>query len=196
MPWGAIGQIGGALIGGLFASQGQKDANAMNIQLARENRNWQERMSNTAYQRAAHDLDKAGLNRIMAFGSPATTPGGNVATVGNVGAAGVDGAVSAAGTALAAKRLKQEIKNMKAVEKKDLELAGQAAATGRLAVRQAGKTALESRQLIESILLLNKQQPGAQAESDFWKKLNSGELGSSAKGLIQFAPLLRILRGK
>ena len=53
---GPIGSIAGNLIGGLFGSSGQDSANKTNIMLARENRRWQERMSNTAYQRAADDL--------------------------------------------------------------------------------------------------------------------------------------------
>ena len=80
MPW----IIGGAMIGGgLIGASGQRDANSANAQIAKENRDWQERMSNTAYQRAARDLDQAGLNRILAFGSPATTPAGNVAHMEN-----------------------------------------------------------------------------------------------------------------
>lgn len=106
MPWGSILGAGASIIGGLIGAKGQRDANAANAQIARENRNWQERMSNTAYQRAAVDLNKAGLNRILALGNPATTPGGNVATMGNVGAAAVEGASNAANTALAVRQQK------------------------------------------------------------------------------------------
>jgi len=75
---------GGAnIIGGLIGSKGQSDANQANARQAALNRAFQERMSNTAYQRAAQDLDKAGLNRILALGSPASTPGGAQARMEN-----------------------------------------------------------------------------------------------------------------
>jgi hypothetical protein len=114
MAWlSALAGLGGAYLG----YKGQKDANQKNVQLAREQMAFQERMSNTAYQRAALDLEKAGLNRILALGSPASTPGGQTAQVGNVGAAAVTAGSAAAGTGLAFKRLRQEIKNMKAQAK-------------------------------------------------------------------------------
>ncbi|AXL14419.1 DNA pilot protein [Microviridae sp.] len=75
------------LIGGLFGRKGQKQANRQNIQFAREQMAFQERMSNTAYQRAAKDLEMAGLNRILALGKPASTPSGQTATMQNPNAA-------------------------------------------------------------------------------------------------------------
>lgn len=49
---------------------------------AATNREWQERMSSTAYQRAVKDMEKAGLNPILAFANGgASTPGGSTGTI-------------------------------------------------------------------------------------------------------------------
>jgi flagellar biosynthesis GTPase FlhF len=110
----ALGGSGalGALVGGLFSRSGQKSANAANLQIAREQMRFQERMSNTAYQRAAKDLQAAGLNRILALGSPASTPQGAKAEMSNEEAAGLAGAMMAADIKLR----KQEAKNAKVQE--------------------------------------------------------------------------------
>lgn len=89
--------IGGGL-GGISSYFGQRDTNRMNLAIARENRAWQERMSNTANQRAAKDLEAAGLNRILALGKPATTPAGNIATMQNPAAAAAAGFANMAGS--------------------------------------------------------------------------------------------------
>lgn len=82
----APGLASGALqlLGGVLGSRGQERANEQNIAFAREQMKFQERMSSSAYQRAASDMSKAGLNRILALGSPASTPGGATATMQNV----------------------------------------------------------------------------------------------------------------
>lgn len=76
---GAAGPIlGGALsaVGGLFGASKSQD-------MVREQMAFQREMANTQYQRAAKDLEKAGLNRILALGSPAAAPGGASANIGN-----------------------------------------------------------------------------------------------------------------
>lgn len=42
---------------------------------------FQENMSNTAYQRSAKDLEAAGLNRVIALGSAASSPSGSAPTI-------------------------------------------------------------------------------------------------------------------
>lgn len=58
-------------------------ANRKNVQLQREQQAWEERMSNTAVQRRADDIEKAGGNRALAFtnGQSASSPTGSQATV-------------------------------------------------------------------------------------------------------------------
>lgn len=71
-----IAAAAGGLIGAYGNYASARESASIGAKSAREQMAFQERMSNTAYQRAANDLQKAGLNRVIALGNPATTPSG------------------------------------------------------------------------------------------------------------------------
>ena len=75
--------VSAAIAGGLSLIGGVH-ANNNNLKIAREQMRFQERMSNTAVQRHADDLEKAGFNRLLAAGGTgASTPAGSSATMQN-----------------------------------------------------------------------------------------------------------------
>lgn len=101
----ALGVVG-PVLGGLFGARRQEKAQQA---MAREQMAFQERMSSTAYQRAAKDLEAAGLNRILALGSPSSSPSGAMGTAQNQEAAGIQALLTAA----TAKQQKEMAENTK-----------------------------------------------------------------------------------
>lgn len=77
-----------SVAGDYLQYQGQRETNAANVQQAREQMDFQERMSNTAWQRGVADMRAAGLNPALAYQQGgASSPAGAMATLSNPNAA-------------------------------------------------------------------------------------------------------------
>lgn len=111
IPWGPIIGAGVGLLGDIM---GQNSANAANIQLAREQMDFQKQMSSTAVQRRVMDLQAAGLNPMLGYHGEASTPSGAKAEVQSVtGGKAAERVLGGINTALAVKMQKEQIENLK-----------------------------------------------------------------------------------
>lgn len=159
-----------SMAGSFVNAAAQRDANDKNVMMAREQMAFQERMSNSAYQRTTEDMRKAGINPMLAYQQGgASTPTGASASIeaANFGDTLKEGVSSA----LATTALKKDL------EQKDADIA--LAAAGAEAKKAEAKMISNSAKTAE---LTNKkleiELPGVKAEQP--ARIKHGKINEKA----------------
>lgn len=181
------------ILGGVFSALSARRQNKAAAEQAAKQMAFQERMSSTAYQRSAKDLEAAGLNRILALGNSASSPSGAMAPVVNEGQVAVN-------SALAIRRQKVEIDNIEAdtwKKKADTRLTGETgfkthSETRNIQLQNAGiTTANQIAKLEREIREL--RIPELKSIAGLWEYLDTIGAGEGSKLLGMSGPTLAAL---
>jgi len=175
--WAPVIAAGISAVGSFIGGQKRNEAQ---IASAREQMDFQERMSNTAHQREVEDLRAAGLNPILSAtgGRGASTPGGAQAAIQDI----VTPALSSAHQAA---RLAAEIKNMRETNKNITADTAVKKQTEALIIDQQVKTSTESVQTkLLTDLLRTQALPAAKLDKNIWE----GDYGQMIRYLQKFNP--------
>jgi hypothetical protein len=112
-----IAPLLGGITGAVGSYLGTQSANQANIEQSQKQMDFQERMSNTAYQRVVQDLKQAGLSPMLAYSQgSASTPTGASARIENALGNAVNSASTATQTGLNYMTAAQDVRNKMAQE--------------------------------------------------------------------------------
>lgn len=171
--WAAIAQGAMEIGGQLLQAHGQHQANRTNIRIAREQMAFQERMSNTEYQRSMADLQAAGLNPMLSMmkGGGASTPPGSTARVENVysGAANSANAVARVmGTALMKAQIQKTAAEADKAESEATVLKASVPYSAEAALQSVKKLTAETEAAIHQVEIKRIER---MSDSDIYKEL-------------------------
>jgi len=178
-PWAPVAAAGIAAVGSFIGGEKRNEAQ---IASAREQMEFQERMSNTAHQREVLDLRAAGLNPILSGtgGAGASTPSGAQAAI-------QDTITPALSSAQQAARMSADIKQIRIQNKNT------AANTTLTAAQQAKSESDKKLVDLNYIITKNAKLGKSEVTKDLWeldyeafiRRINESTASSSAKGTMQ-----------
>lgn len=190
-PWMEAAAAAASTIGGVFTNRAAR-------QEARANRQFQERMSSTAVQRAVEDYRKAGLNPALAYDRPASSPGGSMAPVDDAIGKGVSSGMAARQFRKQMELQERQVSTAENMEKNNRELVGAqmqlfGAQTDEVNARAAQTRALQPH-MVSAQMLANEfqryQNVGAKYDAQF-----SNTLGGAGPVLRMLGPVLGRIAG-